>query len=74
MMNVNICHTSIIQLSAVLAVCEEGNIQLVNGSVPNEGRVEICSNSNWGTVCNDDRGYSEAKVVCRQLGYRAVNK
>ena len=54
-------------------MCEEGRVRLVNGSLPNEGRVEICSNSAWGTICNDDDwGFSEAKVVCRELGYRTA--
>ena len=38
-----------------------------------EGRLEICVNDHWGTVCNDgandvfDR--NAAEVVCRQLGF-----
>ena len=39
----------------------------MGGDSITEGRVEICLNGVWGTVC--DRGWDrlEAKVVCRQL-------
>ena len=35
----------------------------------NEGRVQICYNNEWGTVCNTGWGQEEAMVVCRQLGF-----
>ena len=34
-----------------------------------EGRVEVCQDGQWKTVCNSEWGNEEAQVVCRQLGF-----
>ena len=33
-----------------------------------EGRVEICINRAWGSICDLGFTKEEAMVVCRQLG------
>ena len=48
--------------------CTDATLRLIGGTNPAEGRVEICINNAWGTVCDNGFTKEEAVVVCRQLG------
>uniref|UniRef100_A0AAG5D0X4 Scavenger receptor class A n=1 Tax=Anopheles atroparvus TaxID=41427 RepID=A0AAG5D0X4_ANOAO len=47
-------------------------VRLAGGPNDREGRVEINYLGTWGTVCDDDFGVREARVICRQLGYNGT--
>ena len=61
--------------SYVSTACRDGDVLLMNGSVPSigqrEGRVEICKNNVYGTVCDDFWDRLDGDVVCRQLNFTA---
>ena len=37
--------------------------------MPNEGRVQVCIDNNWGRVCADRWYDTDAIVACKQLGF-----
>ena len=47
----------------------EGMIRLQGGSYSNQGRVEVYCNGQWGTICDDGFGSTDAQTICKQLGY-----
>ena len=56
-------------------ICTDGDVKLEDGTYEYEGRVEICHDGMWGTVC-DDVGSDDgvAVVVCNQLGLSLHSK
>ena len=53
-----------------LVDCTNGDVRLVGGSTAREGRVEVCVDGRWGTVCNNNQE-EIAEAVCSQLGFPA---
>ncbi len=56
--------------------CMHGQIRLVDGTDGAsasdqfyDGRVEVCQNEIWGTICDDLWDAADAQVVCSSLGY-----
>ena len=47
---------------------EEACLEGCSGQTCLEGRLEICINNAWGTVCNNLFTSVEARVVCANLG------
>ena len=44
----------------------------MQGGTYNSGRVEVCHNDVWGTVCDNGWDAADAQVACRQFGYSAT--
>ncbi|XP_019850242.1 PREDICTED: deleted in malignant brain tumors 1 protein-like [Amphimedon queenslandica] len=68
----SVSHTTDVSVKCserVLTDCINGSVRLVNGTTPDEGRVEVCINGEWGTACDQYWDRRETKVVCRQLQY-----
>ena len=58
----------------ILVVCRDGQLRLAGGSTPYEGRVEVCQNELWGTICDNPWNNDAATVVCTQLGHSRQSK
>ena len=54
--------------------CTNGDVRLVNGMNLLEGRIEICVNRDWNTVCDDSFSIEDATVICRQLGHSTLSE
>ena len=54
--------------------CSDGELRLSGAALTNQGRLEVCVNGAWGSVCDSQGVFTtdEATVACRQLGILQV--
>ena len=60
----------LLDLSTPFADCATGDVRLVTGNILStngSGRIEVCFNSAWGTVCDSSFDDSDAAVACSQM-------
>ena len=49
--------------------CTDGTVRLSGSSLKYVGRVEICIETTWTSLCDRSWDFNDAQVVCRELGY-----
>ena len=68
--NILMCFVSLDINATVDTSCGNGDVRLVGGANYLEGRVEMCYNKLWGSVCHRSWDTADANVVCEQLGHQ----
>ena len=54
----------------LLADCStDWELRFVGGTNVREGRLEVCLNGVWGTICDQSWDNTDAGVICTGLGY-----
>ena len=52
-----------------LGLCTDGKVRLRGSTNVLIGRVEVCVNGTWTTVCDEYWDDNDARVICQQLGH-----
>ena len=69
----DIIHNNIfrnVELIQFTELCTNNAIRLRDSTTPTNGRLQVCVNGMWKTICSDELWDDhDATVVCRQLGF-----
>ena len=68
------CMFDVTDRSTFVGNCKTGEVRLQDGPNVREGRVEVCINNAWGTVCSDQFGFEDAIVTCTQMNFSSEGK
>ncbi len=52
--------------------CTNGDVRLVGGTTPLQGRVELCAANVWGRLCDPTWTSNEITVLCYELRNRGT--
>ena len=56
------------------SLCENGDLRLDSSDAAVGGRLEVCYDGVWGSVCNEQWTTTHARVACTQLGLPSEGK
>ena len=51
-------------------VCTDNEVRLQGGITATQGRVEICRENIWTSVCGQEWDREYAELICEELGHR----
>ena len=54
--------------------CTDGELRLAGKRTAVTGRLEVCFNKAWGTVCDYEWEDDDSRVACSQLGFQPYGK
>ena len=63
-----------VDISVLASNCPNATLRIVDGPNDLEGRLEVCLNNVWGTVCGDYWDRYDAAVACRELGHQPTGE
>ena len=64
---VHVLHVIGYTVDAEASNCTTGAVRLVGSGNGYEGRLEVCVNGAWGTVCSDGFDSDDASVACQSM-------
>ena len=63
------CIVDSIDINVTPSNCTDYDVRLVDGDTTNEGKVLMCINGVWGTLCHSSLNTIDAAVICATAGY-----